>query len=114
MHRLQHALLGIGVALAVTGVPVLAAEGDHGLEQVLIESASTPAQHKALANHFRAKAADARQEAERHRSMAKTYAGTKAPMAGSQKEHCEKLAETYDAQAKQYDELAALHDAEAK
>lgn len=113
MHRLRLALFGITVALAFAGVPALAASGEHGLEEVLIESASTPAQHKALANYFRGKAAEARQEAERHRSMAKTYAGTKSTMAGSQKEHCDKLAESYDAQAKQYDELAALHS-EAK
>ena len=102
-------------AALVLGVsPVFAGSGEHGLEQVLIESASTPAQHHALAQHFSAKAAAARREAERHRSMAKTYGGTKLVIAEAQREHCTDLAASYEAQATQYDAMAAAHEAEAK
>jgi hypothetical protein len=114
VHRLRLALFGIAVALAFTGVPVLAAGGEHGLEQVLIESASTPAAHKALANHYRAKAAEAREEAERHRAMAKSYGGTKLAVAEAQRKHCTDLAQSLDAQAKLYDELASGHETAAK
>ena len=111
MSMLRTAVLAL--ALVVPASLAFAAE-EHGLEQVLIESASTPAQHQALADHFRARAAEARREAERHRAMAKSYGGGKAAVAASQRAHCDKLAESFDAQAKEYDELAAIHDAAAK
>ena len=101
------------LALAL-GTPALAEPTDD-LEQVAIESASTPAQHQALADHYSARAAAARREAERHRAMAKVYSRTrlgKAP--GLPGTHCTKLAEGFDAQASEYDALAAAHAAEAK
>ena len=48
--------------LALFGTLAGAGE-DLGLEQVLVESAATPAEHQALANHFRALAAEARRGA---------------------------------------------------
>jgi len=110
MSMLRVAILAF--ALVLPGSLALAA-GEHGLEQVLIESASSPAQHQALADHFRAQAAGARREAERHRTMAKSYGGGKPP-AEAQRKHCENLAKSFDAQAADYDALAAAHDAEAK
>lgn len=87
---------------------------DHSLEQVLIESATTPEQHEALAKHFRAKAAASRQEAEWHRKMGSTYGGTKISAALAQKKHCEKLSAINDSAAKEYDSLAEEHEALAR
>jgi hypothetical protein len=101
-------------ALVIGVSPVFAEGGEHGLEQLLIESASTPAQHHALAQHFSAKAAAARREAERHRSIAKTYGGTKLVVAEAQRKHCNDLAASYDTQATLYDAMATAHEAEAK
>lgn len=111
MSTLRIAILAF--ALVLPGSLARAA-GEHGLEQVLIESASTPAQHQALADHFRAQAAGARREAERHRAMAKSYGGGKLVVAEAQRKHCENLAKSFDAQAADYDAMAAAHDAEAK
>jgi hypothetical protein len=111
MSMLRVAILAVALVLPAS---LALAAGEHGLEQVLIESASTPAQHKALADHFRAEAASARREAERHRAMAKSYGGGKLVVAEAQRKHCENLAKSFDAQAADYDELAAAHDAEAK
>jgi hypothetical protein len=83
------------------------AADDTSLETVLIESASTPAQHHALGNYFESKAADARAQAGQHRSMAKAYSGIKAADSAAMRAHCEKLATSYDAQAKEYDAMAA-------
>jgi hypothetical protein len=105
--------LAFALAFALSSGAAFAAV-DHGLEEVLIESATTPAQHEALASYFHAKAAAARQDAERHRSMGKAYGGTKLVIAESQRKHCADLAQSLDAQAKLYDELAAAHEAEAK
>jgi hypothetical protein len=109
-------IAGLVLALASSGAAF--AEGEHaheghGLEQVLIESATTPAQHEVLARHFRAKAAAARAEAKEHRSMAESYGGTKLVVAEAQRKHCNDLAANLEAQAKLYDELAAGHAAEA-
>ena len=43
--------VAFALALALSGSAAFAA-GEHGLEEVLIESATTPAQHQALADHF--------------------------------------------------------------
>ena len=110
----MYALRAVAIALAVAFFGAAASAGDHGLEEVLVESASTPAEHQALAHHFHAKAAAARKEAERHRAMAKTYGGTKLVIAEAQRKHCTDLAQGLDAQAKAYDELAAGHETEAK
>lgn len=111
----MHAFRALALALVLILSSAAAySEGDHDLEEVLIESASTPAQHEALASHFHAKAAEARREAQRHRSMAKSYGGTKLAIAEAQRKHCNDLAESLDEQAKLYDELAAGHEADAK
>lgn len=111
----MYALRAVAFALAFALSSSAAfAAGDHDLEEVLIQTASTPAQHQALAAHFHAKAAAARKEAERHREMAKAYGGTKLAVAEAQRKHCTDLAQSLDAQAKLYDELAAGHEAAAK
>lgn len=106
--------VALAFALALPASIVFAE--DLSLEQVLIETANTPAQHKALADHFTARAERARREAARHRSMAKSYGGGRAapsPVMNPQSSHCNKLASTFDEQAKEYDALAALHAKEA-
>ncbi len=108
MRRLVQTLI---ISAALLGATTAFAQG-HGLEAVLIESASTPAQHAALAAHYQAQAADARAQAENHLRMAKRY-GT-AKNGANQKPHCEKLAADYEDMAKNYDALAAGEEAAAK
>jgi hypothetical protein len=113
MRVLRAACLALTFALTTTA-PALAAE-DADLEEALVETASTPAQHEALAAHFKKRADAARREATRHRAMGKHYAGgrmARSPQPPST--HCTKLADMYDAQATEYDALAAAHEAEAK
>jgi hypothetical protein len=45
--------------------------------------------------------------------MGKSYGGGKFAMRQQMQKHCEQLAAEYEAQAKQYDELAKLHEQEA-
>jgi ABC-type branched-subunit amino acid transport system substrate-binding protein len=111
---LSFRIVALAFILAFSSAPAFAQGGEHDLEQLLVESASTPAQHQALAQHFHAKAAKARAEAKQHRSMADSYAGTKLVIAAAQRKHCNDLAAGLEAQAKLYDELAAGHEAEAK
>ena len=62
------------------------------LERVLIESASTPKAHQALASYYRGKADEARKTAELHRGMGRAYSGMKVVLMQQQKEHCKRLA----------------------
>jgi len=109
-------LIFLSAAIALLAGPFapLAAAADPSLEEVLIESASTPQQHAALANYYAGKAADARKEAEYHRSMGKAYGGVKASQLAMMKDHCDKLATLYDAEAKEFDTMASMHRGMAK
>ena len=91
-----------------------AGETGHSVEAALIQAANTPEQHAALAAHYRAEAAEARQEAANHKSMSRSYAGTKITTKQVAQDHCSKLVELYMQQATQYDDLASEEDAAAK
>ena len=106
--------LMVGLAIVAAPIAGTAWANDSALEQVLAETATTPAAHLALGKYYRAKAVDARAEAENHRSMLRSYSGTSMPMAKQRAEHCNKLASLSDAEAAEYEKLAASHEAQAK
>ena len=91
-----------------------AAEESHSLEQVLVEMADTKEEHAALAAHYRAKARDARAEAQNHISMGAAYGGGKVTERMQMQSHCKKISDQLTATAEEYDALAQFHDAEAK
>lgn len=102
------------VASALISIPVIAqADSPPSLEQLVIEMADSPSEHSAVANHFRAKAAEARGEVRKHESMSRVYGGGKLNTRIQMRGHCNKLAEQYGATATEYEELAKLHDAAA-
>jgi len=111
MTRTATALLA-GALFLQPGLAV--ADESHSLEQLVIEMAKTPADHAALAKHYRAKAADARAAAAEHESMGKSYAAGKLSERVQMQSHCKKLSEQYNALATQYDDLAKLEEATAK
>jgi hypothetical protein len=98
-------------ALALAG-PALAEEEAASVEQVVVERAQTPADHLALAAHYRAKAEEAREAARRHQAMGSAYLRGKSGR--PYQNHCRKLSEQQEASAREYDALAALHEAEAR
>lgn len=113
MSGIRALVLGLGLSL----LPAHAFahdSADTALEQVLIESATTPKQHEALAKYYSGKAAAARDMAAEHKKMGAAYGGAKMTAAQAQKQHCDKLAETYEAAAKEYDAMAAEHESLAK
>ena len=112
MRRL--AFLATAIALLVGPLAPTAAAADASLEQVLIDSASSPKEHAALASYYAGKAAAARKAAEYHRAMGKSYSGVKATQLAMMKEHCEKLATLYDEQAKEFDAMASMQRDMAK
>jgi hypothetical protein len=110
--RIGAALLIASLALAPA--VAFAGAGDPSLEQLVVEMAKTPADHAALAKHFRAKAEAARAAAARHERMGSAYTAGKLMERERMREHCNKIAASNRAIATEYDELAKVHDAEAK
>ena len=84
------------------------------LEVVVDPYAHTPADHAALAAHYRGKAAEARAEASNHEKMAQAYGLQKTGAKDPMKQHCMKIAANSKSTAAEYDSLAQLHEAESK
>src|SRR5262249_42474026 len=82
------------------------------LLQVLVDSATTPAQHQALASYFRAQAADAKALAERHQAMSKSYSGKPGELRNMAK-HCDEIVKLNQDLAAQYDAMAKAEEAAA-
>lgn len=101
-------------AFALSPSLTFADEGAHSLEQLVVESADSAADHAALASHYRAKAAAARAEAKRHESVGRAYSGGKMMERERMRQHCKKLAAENNAMAGEYEELAKIHEAESK
>jgi hypothetical protein len=93
---------------------VSADEAGEALEELVVKIASTPEQHHALAGYYREKANSARGEASRHRRVGAAYASGKVRARQKMQDHCNEIASGQDALATDYDELAALHEQEAK
>ena len=103
------------ISLVLLAAPSSAKEPEGGsLEQVFVESASTPEQHQALAKYYRGKAEHERREAANHKAMGSAYGGTKMTIAQAEKAHCEKLAALHESAAKEFDEMAAEHESLGK
>jgi len=96
--------------------PGLAAAEEEGqsLELLVVEMATTPAEHAALAKYYHAKAEHARAEANRHQSMGRAYLGGKSMQRQAFQNHCRKITEQEQAMAQEYEALAKLHEEEAK
>ena len=113
---MKSVLAAVSSIALLAGIPAVAfaTDSEHSLEQVLVESATDSADHAALARYYRAKAAEARAEAERHEKLGKSYLEGKVTQKMQMQKHCKKIAEILEAQAAEYDALANLHDADAK
>lgn len=101
-------------ALALSPSLAVAAEESDSLEQLVVELAHTSEQHTALAQHFRAKAREARAEADRHAAMGRSYSAGKLIQRMQMKRHCDGLTEKYTGLAEEYEALAKLHEEAAE
>lgn len=110
MNRMTFlpALLG-----ALLALPAIGFAQDHDVEQLVIEMANTPDEHRAVAQHYRAKAEEARKQARQHEGMGRIYATQRSAQPQVGRQHCEKLAQNYESIAAEYEELAKFHDGEA-
>ncbi len=113
MNRKIGLAILIGSLLIAPGF-VAASEHEHSLEQLVVETADSPADHTALAKHYRWKAAEAREEAARHEGMARSYGSQKRGALDQMGEHCRTLARNSRSSAAEFEALAKLHESQAK
>jgi hypothetical protein len=121
MTRRSRTSRGLALLVAVVAAAILlgapprveAGAADEPLVDLLVASADTPEEHKALAQYYREKAKTHRALAESHRAMANYYGGGNVATRKAGKEHCEKLLSLNNDAAAQYDSLASLHEAQA-
>ena len=115
-------IAAVSLLAALALASSVAADDAKSVEEIAIEKASTPADHEALADDFHARAEGARAEAKKHDSMARTYMppGQSKMSWGTvqarqkMSEHCKQISKQSNAIADDYEELAKLHEAEAK
>jgi hypothetical protein len=108
-------LLALACASAATSPrPAAVDEDSPSLEQLAIEMAQTPAEHRVIAEHFRSKAEQARAEARRHRLMSRIGGAPKMAGRPIRQSHCSKLAKQQMAIAEEYEALAKLHEEDAQ
>jgi hypothetical protein len=108
------ALAIAAMAMAISGPVGISYADDGALEQLIPQLATTPAQHQEVATYYRSKAAAASAEAARHREMGKRYIQGNYTSRKLMRDHCDALATSYDALAKQYQDMAAAHAEAAK
>jgi predicted secreted protein len=99
---------------ALLAGPTLSLAQEHDIEHLVIEMASTPQEHRAVAQHYTMKAEEAREQARRHEGMARIYAGQRSAQPQRGRQHCENLAKNYQAIATEYEELAKLHQEQSR
>ena len=106
-------------ALFVFVAPVHAQPAEEPIVKLLNEMSEKPEHHLAIAVYYRTLAAEALTEAQKHEAMRGTYRHdhqrfrSGAPARQSMTRHCDRLIELHRETAKEYEELAKLHEAEA-
>jgi hypothetical protein len=89
------------------------------IEALLNEMAEKPEHHQAISTYYRTLAADARAEAEKHKTMQSTYRHSHSKLKGqgagrAMADHCERLTQLQLSVAEEYEALAELHEKEAQ
>jgi len=110
----------LAAALFVMAVPVHAQPAEEPIIKLLNEMSEKPAHHAAIAVYYRTLAAEALVEAQKHEAMRTTYRHNHqqfksggAPVARQMSAHCDRLIELHQQTAREYEELAKLHEAES-
>ena len=109
--KLPNHRLAAVAAVFVATTTFTAFAGEKKSVDAMIESAKTPADHKALAAKFEQAASDATAQAEMHRKMGDSYKKTGGVAIAKWKldEHCSALVAKYEALAKENSEMAKAH-----
>ncbi|MFO0689187.1 MAG: hypothetical protein U0900_10780 [Myxococcota bacterium] len=113
--RLEKKLMSAVLILLLASLAGASFAGDAPPSpEAKIPIATTAAEHEALAQAFRAKAAEARAEAAHHEHLARAYYHGKYRRQQEINSSYHQLAQSFEAQATHYDALAKLHEAAAR
>lgn len=103
---------------ALFALPIIssASEPQEPIEKLISELADKPAQHAAVAKYYRERAEEAKKEVEQHKKMKNAYpVSPKANFpTASINTHCDNLIKAAETEEKEYEQLAAEHEALAK
>lgn len=119
MYLAKVPSLVLVAALVVAAAPVHAQPAEQPIIKLLNDMSEKPEHHLAIAVYYRTLAAEALMEMEKHQAMRNTYRHdhlrfkTGASARQSMTMHCDRLIELHRETAKEYEELAKLHEAEA-
>src|SRR5512139_2949723 len=108
--RAIAAALALGLAIAVAA-PVVAQITEENVGE-MVQKATTPADHTALADYFRAQAKEASANAQKHRTM--LVSGPSKSSRQVWDAHCKRLIKSFEAEAAAYTDLAKEQDVLAK
>ncbi|WP_019603382.1 hypothetical protein [Teredinibacter turnerae] len=103
------------VSMVAAVGPAFSEPAEEPIVKLITQMADTPADHKALSAYYTAKAEQALEELELHRSMKKTYGKRHAAASkgvdygASMGRHCDSLIDSFQRAAKDYQALAELH-----
>ena len=108
-------VLALTAGLVTPAYRALAAQ-DMDIDK-MIATAKTAADHQAIADYYKQEAKEAQQQADKHKKMAQDYGmasiGTQATKTHFH-QHCEGLVRSYESAAKEYNDLAKMHEEMAK
>ena len=105
--------MSVATIVGCAAVPPEATSPSPSLEELVVQMADTPAEHRAIAQYFRDTAESTRVRAEYHRSMGSSYAAGKVGARDRMRDHCDRISALERGLVKEFEELARLHEAEA-
>ena len=79
----------------------------------MIASAKTASDHQAIADYYKQQAKEAQEQADRHKKMAQEYSMASVGRQATKThfhQHCEALVRSYESAAKEYNDLAKMHE----
>ena len=117
--RIRLVINAMLCTVLIVAVSVQSSPAETPIIKLISQMADTPADHKALAEYYRAKAEDARAEIALHESMKASYTHrgsaikNSVDFSSSMKKHCTSLIESYKTAAESYESLSNMHIKEA-
>ena len=109
------------VVLALTAGLVMPAYRARAAQDVdidkMIATAKTAADHRAIADYYKQEAKEAQEQADKHKKMAQDYGMASIGRQATKThfhQHCEALVRSYESAAKEYNDLAKMHEEMAK
>jgi cbb3-type cytochrome oxidase cytochrome c subunit len=113
--RVWVVVLALTAGLVMPAYRAMAAQ-DVDIDK-MIATAKTAADHQAIADYYKQQAKEAQEQADKHKKMAQDYGMASIGRQATKThfhQHCEALVRNYESTAKEYNDLAKMHEEMAK